>query len=239
MDSKQRLGAESSAGWNDFLTAEDRALLDGTSWAKRDSFGLGNRPAVLVIDAYYAALGHPRQPMLSAVQDWPAACGESGWAAVDRTAPVLSQARAKNVPVVYLTGMLANPNPWNRKSKARTAAVSRDPHPLRIVDELAPEPGDLVLEKCTPSGFTTTPLDMLLKSSDVDTLLVCGEATSGCVRATVVDACVLGYSVGVVADCCFDRIQASHWMSLFDMDQKYADVMESDSVGHYLERLAS
>lgn len=67
-----------------------------------------------------------------------------------------------------------------------------------------------------------------------NTLLVCGEATSGCVRATVVDACVLGYAVGVIADCCFDRLEASHWTSLFDMDQKYADVLEMSAIAQYL-----
>ena len=87
---------------------------------------------------------------------------------------------------------------------------------------------DLVLTKIGPSGFHETPLDTVLRARDVDTLLVCGEATSGCVRATVVDACTRGYRVGVVGDCCFDRFEASHWVSLFDMDQKYADVFSAD-----------
>jgi maleamate amidohydrolase len=78
-----------------------------------------------------------------------------------------------------------------------------------IVDELTPADGDVVLEKCTPSGFTSSPLD----------------------------ACVLGYRVGVVEDCCFDRIEASHWMSLFDLDQKYGDVIDSSAALRYLERM--
>jgi nicotinamidase-related amidase len=224
-------------GWDAFLTGDDRALLARSRWAKREPFGLGTRPAVLVIDAYYAALGLPRQPILDAVDEWPAACGLAGWAAIDRTASLLKHARAADVPVVYLTGLAANPNPWNRKDRGRTRPTNANAPSLRIVDEVAPLAGDLVLEKCTPSGFTTTPLDLLLKAKGCDTLLVCGEATSGCVRATVVDACVLGYAVGVVADCCFDRIEASHWVNLFDMNQKYADVMDAEAAESYLTGL--
>jgi nicotinamidase-related amidase len=215
-------------GWDKFLTDQDTRLLERTSWAKREPFGLGELPAVVVVDAYYGALGE-RGPLLDQLDSWPAACGPAGWAAVDRTVGVLAAARAAGAPVFYLTGLAANPNPWNRKSHRK-----RHANALRIVDELAPEPGDVVLEKATPSGFTSSPLDHLLTAAGVDTVLVCGEATSGCVRATAVDACVLGYRVGVVEDCCFDRIEASHWMSLFDLDQKYADVLDADAATAYL-----
>jgi nicotinamidase-related amidase len=224
-------------GWDAFLTDEDRELLARTRWAKQEPFGLGSRPALLIIDAYYGALGLPRQPILDAVEEWPAACGLDGWAAIDRTAMLLEHVRAADVPVVYVTGLRANPNPWNRKDRGRTRPADPAAPPLQIVAELAPQPEDLVLEKCTPSAFTTTPLDLLLRAKGCDTVLVCGEATSGCVRATVVDACVLGYAVGVVADCCFDRIQASHWVNLFDMDQKYADVIDANVAEAYIKGL--
>ncbi|AEA27182.1 isochorismatase family protein [Pseudonocardia benzenivorans] len=219
-------------GWTRFLTEQDTALLDRTSWAKREPFGLGERPAVVVVDAYYGALGE-RRPLEEILEAWPSACGPAGWDAVDRTVGLLDAARAAGAPVFYLTGLAANPNPWNRK--ARRSSRRRDPNFLRIVDELAPQPGDTVLEKVTPSGFTSSALAPLLTAAGVDTVLVCGEATSGCVRATAVDACVIGHRVGVVEDCCFDRIEASHWMSLFDLDQKYADVIDRDAAITYLE----
>jgi maleamate amidohydrolase len=231
---------EATTGWDRFLTAQDRMLLERTTWAKSAAFGLGARPAIVVVDMYYAALGLPRKPLLEAIADWPAACGQPGWEAVDRTGPLLELARSLDVPIFYLTGLAGNPNPWNRKQRvtlqpARSAdSVDR----LEIVDELAPQLGDIVLEKCTPSGFASTGLDILLTERGIDTVLVCGEATSGCVRATGVDACVLGYAVGVIGDCCFDRIEASHWMSLFDLDQKYADVLEADAVDLYLRGIA-
>lgn len=232
MDSAER-------GWTRFLTDQDAELLAHTSWAKREPFGLGTHPAVVVVDAYYAALGESRQPLLDAVDTWPSACGPAGWEAVDRTVPVLEHARACDVPVFYLTGLAANPNPWNRKRRGRPRDPARTARELRIVDELAPGAGDVVLEKCTPSGFTSSPLDALLTAGEIDTVLLCGEATSGCVRATAVDACVLGYRVGVVEDCCFDRIEASHWMSLFDLDQKYADVIDACAARRYIEEVGA
>jgi nicotinamidase-related amidase len=223
----------SRQSWTRFLSDRDQELLRRSAWAKKGPFGLGSRPAVVVVDAYYGALGLPRQPLLDAVETWPGSCGLDGWAAVDRTAPLLDVARTAGVPVYYLTGLAANPNPWNRKGSGRRPAVDGVAH-HEIVAELAPQPGDVVLEKATPSAFSSTALDLLLRAAGVDTVVVCGEATSGCVRATTVDACVLGYKVAVVADCCFDRFEASHWMSLFDLDQKYADVMDADAVEKYL-----
>ena len=94
-----------------------------------------------------------------------------------------------------------------------------------------------MLTKIGPSAFHQTPLDTVLRSGGYDTVLVCGEATSGCVRSTVVDGCVAGYRIGVIGDCCFDRFEASHWVSLFDMNQKYADVVAADDAEAYLRTL--
>jgi nicotinamidase-related amidase len=217
-----------AAEWDRYLTERDRAVLAATSWAKRRPFGLGTAPAVLVVDLYYAALGLPRQDILDAVGDWPSACGADGWAAVDRTAPVLGAARAAGAPVIYFHATPARYGRWNRKPGSALAPKSTvDPN--AIVAEVAPEPGDIVLEKIGPSCFHGTPLDTILRAGGRDTLLVVGEATSGCVRSTVVDACSRGYRVAVVGDCCFDRFEASHWLSLFDLNQKYADVLTADA----------
>lgn len=220
--------------WNDFLTDRDRAVLAATSWAKQEPFGLGQRPAVIVVDLYYAALGLPRADILDAVRDWPSACGQEGWAAVDRTAALLAAARAAGAPVIYLHATPPRYGRWNRKPPRKLAVPADGIFGNDIVAEVAPRDDDIVLTKIGPSAFHQTPLDTILRSGGHDTILVCGEATSGCVRSTVVDGCVAGYRVGVVADCCFDRFEASHWVSLFDMNQKYADVMSADEAEDYL-----
>jgi nicotinamidase-related amidase len=217
--------------WTDFLTERDQALLATTSWAKREPFGLGERPAVVVVDLYYAALGLPRADILDAVGEWPSACGREGWTAVDRTAALLATARTAGVPVIYFHATPPRLGRWNRKPATKLATRSNG---NEIVAEVAPRGEDIVLTKIGPSAFHQTPLDTVLRAGGHDTILVCGEATSGCVRSTVVDGCVAGYRVGVVGDCCFDRFQASHWMSLFDMNQKYADVVSAEEAETYL-----
>jgi maleamate amidohydrolase len=224
--------------WNDFLTERDKAVLATTSWAKRAPFGLGDRPAVLVVDLYYAALGLPRAEITEAVREWPSACGEPGWRAVDRTVGLLAAARAAGVPVIYFHATPPSWGRWNRKPASGIAPGNRTVDGNQIVAEVAPQPDDVVIAKIGPSGFHGSPLDTVLRMHDRDTVIVCGEATSGCVRSTVVDACSLGYRAGVVEDCCFDRFEAAHWMSLFDLNQKYADVITADAVENHLGGLA-
>ena len=82
-----------------------------------------------------------------------------------------------------------------------------------------------MLRKTAPSAFWGTPLAGHLTSLGVDTLIVAGESTSGCVRASVVEAAAHRYRVQVVEECVFDRHEATHAMNLFDLHQKYADVI--------------
>jgi maleamate amidohydrolase len=107
-----------------------------------------------------------------------------------------------------------------------------------IIGEVAPIPGEVVLRKTTPSGFNGTPLLHHLNSLGVDTIIVAGESTSGCVRASVVDACSYRFRVIVVEDCVFDRHQATHAINLFDMHTKYADVLSLADVEAHLRSAA-
>src|SRR5262249_42413724 len=136
------------------------------------------------------------------------------------------------VPVVYFTKAQQS---IRRARGTMVPSVVPETRRYQIVDELAPKDGDVVIRKVGPSGFFGTPLDFHLRSWGCDTLLVCGESTSGCVRATVVDAFERGYRIGVVADCCFDRLEASHWISMFDMQQKYADLIDAADAAKLIE----
>jgi nicotinamidase-related amidase len=107
-----------------------------------------------------------------------------------------------------------------------------------IVDEVAPLPGEAVLRKAAPSAFFGTLLTAHLHALGADAIILAGEATSGCVRATCVDARSYRYNVTVVEECVFDRHEAVHAINLFDMHQKYADVLGIDEVVAHLEGLA-
>lgn len=130
-------------------------------------------------------------------------------------------------------------------SAGSAAGGGRTPEPadleegFRIRAEVAPIPGEPVIRKAAPSAFFGTPLPALLRQKDIDSLIVVGESTSGCVRATVVDACSYRYDVTVVEECVFDRTQAAHALNLFDMSQKYADVRGVEDVREDLLSLGS
>ncbi|MPZ87289.1 MAG: isochorismatase family protein, partial [Nitriliruptorales bacterium] len=106
----------------------------------------------------------------------------------------------------------------------------RERRRYEIVEQAAPWPGEAVLHKTAPSAFFGTPLMAHLHSLGVDTLMVCGESTSGCVRASVIDARSYRFKVIVVEDAVYDRHESAHAINLFDMNQKYADVMALDDV---------
>ncbi len=127
--------------------------------------------------------------------------------------------------------------PWGRRAmRDRLSHLSAEEKAKanEIVDEIAPLPGDLVLKKAAASAFHGTPLVFWLNYHGIDTVIACGETTSGCVRASVVDGATYRYDMGVVEECCFDRTEASHYINLFDMHQKYADVVSlPEAVGYF------
>lgn len=218
------------AVWDAFLTDQDKEHL--RSWAKLEPKGFGKKAAVLVIDDYYSVLGLEREPILESIKRWPMSCGLEGWAAIDQTVKLLKMARDVGVEVIYVRSLDGFPS-WGgvtvkRGQDQSLCNLSPDEASManEIVAEIAPLPGELVLEKAAASAFHGTPLLFHLIKQGIDTLICCGETTSGCVRATVVDAATFRYRVGVVEECCFDRTQAAHAMNLFDMHQKYADVID-------------
>ena len=140
------------------------------------------------------------------------------------------------MPVVHVTGLpdgQSGVRGWAgaKKGRGRTGYLgspSRKPRSddmFDVIDEVAPVDGEAFLRKASPSPFYGTPLLGHLNGLGVDTLIVAGESTSGCVRASVVDACASRFNVVVAEECVFDRHEAAHAMNLFDMHHKYADVL--------------
>jgi maleamate amidohydrolase len=224
--------------WDPYLTPRDKELLS-RHWGKRAPVGFGTNPAVIVIDDYRCSLGDERLPLLEGIEQWPMSCGEEAWDAVDRTRDVLEAARAAGVRVVYSKNDVNEP-PWGPPEERIRAGLPDDKWARRyeIVDQIAPEPDELVVVKSSASVFFGTPLISHLNLWRIDTLLMCGNATSGCVRASVVEAAAYRFKVGIIEDCCFDRTQSTHAMNLLDMDLKYGDVISSDEAIEYLKRMA-
>lgn len=209
--------------WDAHLTDRDREVFRRSGHGRRQGFG--TRPAILVVDVTYAFVGDRPEPILSSIERWHQSAGEDGWRAVAHIRTLLDAARAARVPIVYTAGVDgADSGRWSDKN-ARRAENEARPERNTIVPDIAPCPGDLVIRKEKPSAFFGTPLAAHLVRLGVDSLLVTGGTTSGCVRASAVDAFSYNYRVAIVEECVFDRGQASHAMSLFDLQQKYADVV--------------
>ena len=200
--------------WEDMLTEQDRAVIDRAGYARGgaaswDSRSLGSRPALLLIDLQVMQLGRD-VPILEAVEEYQQAMGNIGWQAVPAISRLLHAARAAGLPVFHTRVI----------PRGRTAA---DPA-VAIVSPVAPVSGETVLDKNHASAFFGTDLLTRLVRLKIDTLIVAGNSTSGCVRATVVDARQFGLHPLVPAECTFDRIVASHKVALLDMWLKYARV---------------
>ena len=227
--------------WDRYLTEQDRAHVEMHPAARK---GVGRRPALLLVDLYRDAFGDEPEPLLDAVRSWPSSCGLAGWASLPHIERILATARELMVPVAYVTGQEKLPG-WRdatpRGGGHGDDAAARDRRRRRydIVTELSPIEGEYVLGKIAPSAFFGTPLVSILNQLRVDTILVCGETTSGCVRSTVVDGRSYRYQVIVPEECVFDRHEATHALNLFDMDQKYADVMPTDDAIRYLRGVAA
>jgi nicotinamidase-related amidase len=225
--------------WDRFLTPGDQAHL---ARSRDRRVGRGERPALLLIDLYRAVFGDRREPLLQAIETWPSSCGPAAWEALPHIQRLLAAARDAGIPVIHIT-MLANAGMpgWFEGIHGQAATRPSDPAALdrqrrspEIIDELAPLEGEVVLRKSAPSAFWGTPLMAELNRLGIDTLIVAGESTSGCVRASVIDAASYRFRVQLVEECVFDRHEAPHAINLFDMHQKYADVIRLQDALDYI-----
>lgn len=222
------------------LSDQERAIADASGFGATQ--GLGQRPALLVIDVNYKFVGERDEPILESIKHWPTSCGERGWAAVPQVQACLEWFRERHLPVFYTTGDdrqsgMAHGR-WAGKNTRVGGARQDEAAGNRIVEAISPQAGETVLRKTKPSAFFGTPLMSYLQELGVDTLIMTGGTTSGCVRATAVDAFSYNFKVGVVQDAVFDRLATSHEISLFDLSLKYADVLSASAVEDYLKALS-
>ncbi|WP_049901344.1 isochorismatase family protein [Halococcus agarilyticus] len=215
--------------WDDLLTERDRRVIEkagydeagASSW---DSRGLGTDPLVLVIDVQRLVVGED-EPILDAIEEYRTAMGEIAWNAIGEIEPFLDFARENDLPVAYTRVV---PSSYD----------DPDHEDLDIVEPVAPEPGETVIDKTYASAFYGTDLLSRLVRGGHDSVIIVGNSTSGCVRATSIDAQQNGFDVILPQECLFDRIEASHKVALLDLWMKYAEVLERDEVETYVEEIA-
>jgi maleamate amidohydrolase len=229
--------------WSAFLTERDRAVFAASGYGARGGFG--KRPALLVIDVNWAFCGDKPEPILQSIARWRNSCGEDAWIALPYIKSLIDKCRGKGIPVIYTTGVRRSDN-WDggswlwknaRGNEDRQRASRTNLDGNEIVTPIAPGPRDIVVRKQKPSGFFGSNLASYLTLLGCDSVIVTGTTTSGCVRATVLDAFSLNYRVALAEEGCFDRSQASHAINLCDMNAKYADVVKTAEVLAFLDGL--
>ncbi len=192
--------------------------------------GCGKRPALLIIDVQYRTVGTQRLPFWEAIKEFPTSCGEVAWDAVANIARLLATFRANGWPVLYPYVSPKQGFDAGRLSDKVPAIMGIAAKGYEFVAEIAPAETDVLVPKKHPSAFFGTPLASYLINTGADTLVVTGCSTSGCVRGTVVDGFAYNFRVMVPQDAVFDRSEVSHAVNLFDMSEKYADVMTTDEI---------
>jgi maleamate amidohydrolase len=219
--------------WKDVVPESDLKLYAG--W-RRETF-VGPRPALLAIDLYDLVYRGGPLPPPEINDAYPNTCGLFAHRAIAPTKKLLAAARRARVPIFFCTQETRpNNRPPGAVSTRRKREVPCDGY--AIYHEFKVEPGDIVICKQRASIFAGTPLSSHLALLGVQSLIVCGESTSGCVRASVVDGYSSGYHVSVVEECTYDRAELTHKVNLFDMHHKYADVMHVDEVLAHLDTMS-
>lgn len=223
--------------WDSFVPADDKAVYDAAGYGERGS--LGERPALLVVDVTYGFTGRGPEPVLESARTYPNSCGEAAWVAMPHIALLADTARARGVPVYYTAGVERDASEhagrW-REKHPRT--LQQPPDAYDVVDQVASAPGDMLIRKAKPSAFFGTPLVASLIDRGIDTTIIAGSTTSGCVRATVLDSFSYGFSTAIATDAVFDRARVSHAINLFEMSQKYADLFSTEELVDYLNGLS-
>jgi maleamate amidohydrolase len=192
------------------------------------SLGFGDKPALILVDLVRAYFDK-ESSLYAGVED-----------ALASAIRIRDASRAAGVTVIYTNVVYkkdgSDGGVFYRKVPALSAFVAGN-HLGDWPDGLDPAEDELVISKQYASAFFGTSLTETLNAEGIDTLIITGVSTSGCIRATCVDAISSGFIPIVVSDACGDRHQAPHDANLFDMNAKYGDVVDEDTVIKYLKDL--
>jgi maleamate amidohydrolase len=218
--------------WDKYLDERDKKVYHGAGLGK--NMGIGKKPALVIVDVQYGFTGDSPENIEESIQKYPTSCGESSWQAIGHIKLLLDAARKAELPI-FFTIIEGSKTSTNERVAIKGnifdhPALLEGEKGTQVVEELKPQYGEVVISKKKPSAFFGTPLVSYLTAQQVDTVIVTGCTTSGCVRASVIDAFSNNYRVVVPKECVFDRGITSHAINLFDMQQKYADVVSVEEL---------
>lgn len=224
--------------WESALTEIDKIVIKKGGYGQ--CRGLGKKPILIIIDAQHNYIGAD-VPIEDQLDKWPSGGGDIAWKGIRKIEQLKALADSQGIPVLYTRNVQKKTiqfDSFSTKAK-RDQTKYLDGNPAsEIVECLKPTDRDIVVDKSYASAFFGTPFISYLVKLKIDTLIIVGGSTSGCVRATAVDAVTYNFNVAIVEDAVFDRIELSHKAALLDLWMKYCDVVPSTYIESYMKSVA-
>lgn len=214
--------------WMKIIPAEERKAYEQGGFM--GSAEIGERTALIVVDVTYGFCGSEGKTLEEAIAEFGPACGPVSWETMPRIAELIRMFRDLGRPVIFTRSHPLDTQFAGKATKSKRVTNVTPPKFNDFPDSIMPQQGEWILEKTKASCFFQTPLASYLVQKHIDSVIVCGVSTSGCVRASVVDSFSNGFNTFVVDDCCFDRSNFAHCANLFDMNAKYATVLSLDEL---------
>ncbi len=210
----------------ELLTEEELQIIEEAGFGKK--CGIEGKTALLVIDVQNKFIG-PDLPTLEAIKTSRLALGHNAWKALDPIKKVIAQCRQKDIPIIFTRAIASSrpeENPFMKKAGGAAMVLPENASDIALpVAE-----NDIVIDKVCPSAFFRTELDEIITRLGIQTVIVTGFVTSGCVRATVIDAFSRRLNVIIPEECVQDRFPTIHEMTLLDLSLKYADVISTEQL---------
>lgn len=221
--------------WEDLLTDVDKLVIQKGGYGK--SRGLGKKPMLMIIDVQHNYVGE-KVPIEQQLDKWPSGGGAAAWAAIENIIKVKKAAEEAGIPIFQSRNVqkktLAFDSFGTKTNRDQTKYLDGRPE-TQIISELTPGPNEMVIDKAYASVFYGTPFQSYLVKLGIDTIIIVGGSTSGCCRATAVDAVTRNYNVAMIEDAIYDRIQLSHKAALLDCWMKYCDVVNTEQIISYID----
>jgi nicotinamidase-related amidase len=219
--------AIASRAWWTWVPEDERRVYELAGYSK--PVALTGKPALVVIDTVLSFTGTRPLPVLQSIaEEYATCCGENAWAALPYIETLLEAFRAAKLPVIYtrldLSGQSAMRGATKRTLDERVARGNG------FLESIKPRDDEWICEKARASAFHGTIMDAYLRLNQVETVVFCGGTTSGCVRASAVDAYSAGFHSVVAEEATFDRARSPHLANLFDIHAKYGTVMLTSQI---------
>ena len=221
--------------WETFFPEDERKIYAKAGYKGKQEFG--RNPALLIIDVILGFTGTRSMDVMEAIDEFPTSCGKVAWEALPKIQQLLHACRSADVPVIYSTSDPDFKAAFGNATKRGVDATDFEKRACDFPEMIEPEEGEFIVRKARASAFFGTHVITYLVRKNIDCLLVTGTSTCGCVRGTVLDGYSYGYPVFLVEECVFDRSRTSHLVNLFEMNAKYATVIQLSEALNYVNGL--